>query len=61
MEEVKKRILDFKNWDDSKKGRALNRLNGKDLERFIGLPDDLLQATLDAELSLGGCIVLLVI
>ncbi|CAL8468906.1 g8447 [Coccomyxa elongata] len=53
LEEVKNQILGFKNWDDSKKGRALNRLKGEDLERFSGLPDDVLQATLDVELSAG--------
>ncbi|KAK9814491.1 hypothetical protein WJX72_006733 [[Myrmecia] bisecta] len=54
MEKLKKQILGFKNWDASKKGRALNRLKGENLERFTGLPDDVLQAALDDELSAGA-------
>ena len=59
MEELKKQILNFKDWDASKKGRALTRLKGDNLELFTGLPDDILQAALDYELSAGGCIRLL--
>ena len=59
MEELKKQILDFKDWDASKKERALYRLKGENFERFTGLPDDVLQAALDDELSTGGCILLL--
>ena len=59
MEELKKQILNFKDWDASKKGRALNRLKKEKLEAFTGLPDDVLQAALEDELSAGGCIRLL--
>ncbi|KAK9830474.1 hypothetical protein WJX72_011947 [[Myrmecia] bisecta] len=53
MEELKKQILGLRDWDASKKGRALNRLKGENLKRFTGLPDDVLQAALDDELSAG--------
>lgn len=58
MDELKNQILGFKDWDASKKGRALNRLKGKNLERFTGLPDDVVQAALDDELNAGGCTLL---
>lgn len=57
MEEVKQQILKFKDWDAIKKGRAINNLKGDNLLRFTGLPDNVLQAALEAELSAGGCIV----
>ncbi|BDA47800.1 hypothetical protein COCOBI_11-0570 [Coccomyxa sp. Obi] len=51
MEEIKKQILGFTDWDASHKGRVLNHLKGDNIERFTGLPDDVLQADLDDELS----------
>ncbi len=61
MEEVKKQILDFKDWDDSQKGRAIDWLKGDKLETFIGLPNVDLQAALDAELNASECICILVV
>lgn len=57
MEEVKKQIQDFKDWDDSKKRCARNCLKGDNLGRFDGLSDRILQAALEAEMSekAGGC------
>ena len=55
VEEIKKQILGVKDWDASKKGCALKRLKGENLELSTGLPDNVLQAALADDLCAGGC------
>jgi hypothetical protein len=58
MEDIKKQILGFEDWDDSKKGRALAVLQGQNLGLFTGVPDGVLRSGIE-KLIAGGCILLL--